>query len=210
MAYVPRFIRRTVLATLCCAVFLMLTAPAALAHDRLKSSSPAKGAKVASIERIKLEFTSRVRFPTVALRKANGTIVKIGKAKAAGAKVTSDVPPTLSAGKYVIAWRVASSDGHTLEGEIPFTLTRPATPSPTPTPQPTPVTQPTPTAALAPPAAASTPTQPISPSPVSATGDQTTPQGLPGWIWAALAALVVIGAGAWLRNARRARPGSAE
>ncbi|MFI7048990.1 copper resistance protein CopC [Streptosporangium sandarakinum] len=102
--------------TLCCAIFVLLGASAALAHDRLKSSSPAENAEVAAVERIKLEFTSRVRFPAVVLREADDTIVGIGKAQATGDTVTSDVPEVLSAGKYVIAWRVVSSDGHPIEG----------------------------------------------------------------------------------------------
>jgi copper resistance protein C len=204
MAYVPRFIRRTVLATLCCGLFLMLAAPAALAHDSLKSSSPAKDAKVSTVEQIKLEFSAHVLFPVIVLREANGKAVTIGKAHADGPKVTSEVPETLSAGGYVIAWRVVSSDGHPIEGEIPFTVTGRAGSSATPT------TNPTPTSALTPPAAALTPAQPISPSPVSATNDQESAQGLSSWIWVALAVLLMIGAGVWLRTSRQDPPDSAE
>ncbi|MFC7640416.1 copper resistance protein CopC [Streptosporangium lutulentum] len=115
----PRFIRRTVSATLCCGLFLMLTAPAALAHDSLKSSSPAKDAKISTIERIELEFSAHVLFPTVVLREAKGKSVDIGQAHADGPKVTAKVPRTPPDGKYVIAWRVVSSDGHPIEGRSP-------------------------------------------------------------------------------------------
>jgi hypothetical protein len=42
------------------AILLFLTAPAALAHDRLKASSPAANAKVKSMDAIDLEFTTRM------------------------------------------------------------------------------------------------------------------------------------------------------
>lgn len=67
MASLPRSVRTTAVTALCCALFGVLGAPAALAHDRLKSSSPAKDAKVSAVERIKLEFSSRIRFPALAL-----------------------------------------------------------------------------------------------------------------------------------------------
>ncbi|MFJ2031193.1 hypothetical protein [Streptosporangium sp. NPDC087985] len=97
MAYLPRFIRRTVLATLSCGLFLMLTAPAAPAA--LVSSSP-----------------------------------------------------------------------------------RPAAVSPAP----------------------------VAAAPVSAADSQGTSQGVPGWIWGGLVALVMIGVTVWFRSSRRSRPGTTE
>jgi methionine-rich copper-binding protein CopC len=169
----------------------MLAAPAALAHDSLKSSSPARDAEVSTLRRIELEFSAHVLFPTIVLRGAEGRPVAIGKARADGPKVTSEVPEKLPEGKYVIAWRVVSSDGHPIEGEIPFTVTGSATSARTPS-----------TAALA-----SVP--PLSPSPVSAV-DQKSVQGLSSWIWVALAVILVIGAGVWLRTSRPGQAGSAE
>ncbi|MEU8205849.1 copper resistance protein CopC [Streptosporangium sp. NPDC049046] len=206
MASLPRSVRTTVVTALCCAIFVLLGAPAALAHDRLKSSSPAKDAKVSAVERIRLEFSSQVRFPAVALRTASDTIIDIGKAKVAGDTVTSDVSAPLDPGDYVIAWRVVSSDGHPIEGETPFIVTAPATPSAkaAPTVATTPVPEPT--------ASASAPVvaQPVSPGPASATGEQENAGSLPGWIWVALAAIVAIGAGIWLQASRRGRSGGAE
>ncbi|MFF5115087.1 copper resistance protein CopC [Streptosporangium sp. NPDC000509] len=213
MASLPRSVRTTVVTTLCCALFVLLStpfAPAALAHDRLKSSSPAKGAKVSAVERIKLEFSSRMRFPTVALRTAGDVVIDIGKAKGAGDTVTSDVPEPLPAGKYVIAWRVVSSDGHPIEGEIPFTVTAPATPSAIPSRTPTSEsdTSAVPSADAQPSSPAPTsPTSAVADAPVSATDDRQASEGLPGWTWIALVALALIGAGTWSLTSRRGRPG---
>ncbi|WP_436763004.1 copper resistance CopC family protein [Streptosporangium sp. V21-05] len=147
MASLPRSVRTTAVTALCRALFVLLGTPAALAHDRLKSSSPAKDAKVSAVERIRLEFSSRIRFPALALRTTDDVIVDIGKAKATGDTVTSEVPGPLPSGRYVIAWRVVSSDGHPIEGEIPFTMTAPATSeTPSATATPTPASTPEPSA----------------------------------------------------------------
>ncbi|GGS63478.1 copper resistance protein CopC [Nonomuraea spiralis] len=111
------------LASLACAALLaLLPATAALAHDTLKSSSPAKNAQVSAIERIELEFNAHVQFPFVVLHDAAGKAVEVGKPRADGPTVVADVPRQPAPGAYVIAWRVVSSDGHPIEGEIPFVV----------------------------------------------------------------------------------------
>ncbi|WP_158578516.1 copper resistance CopC family protein [Spongiactinospora rosea] len=204
MAIVPRFARSGLAVVLGCAMFFALTtvaAPGALAHDRLKSSSPAKDAKVSELKEIELDFTSGVKFPVVVLRGPGEKAVKLEKPETGDQKVTAAVPGPLESGDYVIAWRVVSSDGHPIEGEIPFELTAPAEDSAEPTSEPTaePTTQP------------SEPTEPSGPSepatdpasPVAATGDDAGGQGTPGWIWFAVAAVVVVGGGVWLAIGRK-------
>lgn len=191
MAHLPRPIRRTALTALCCGLMIMVTAPAALAHDRLKSSSPAQGAKVSSVERIVLEFTARVRFPTVALRTAEGTFVPLDTLRAEGATVTTRISETVPPGGYVIAWRVVSSDGHPIEGEIPFTVTGAAAPSATPAQAPPPVS-PAPA-----PSVTATVTAPPAPRASLTVGDDA--RGTPWWLWGGLAAAAVIGPAVWFR-----------
>jgi len=183
-------LRRTLVAVIGCGLFLSVTAPAALAHDSLKSSSPAKGATVSGVETIELEYSSRVRFPLVVLRTAAGQLIKLGEPQADGPKVRTAVPGPLAGGSYVIAWRVVSSDGHPIEGEIPFTVkatssgtTAPATAA---------------AAATTAPAASAQTTQPAA----AAQGGG----GIPGWLWAGLAALVVLGLVIWLLSRRTGGP----
>ncbi|MER6944324.1 copper resistance protein CopC [Nonomuraea sp. NPDC000554] len=168
------FIRRSLVAALGCGLFLSLSAPAALAHDSLKSSSPAKDARVARVDRIELEYSARVRFPAVVLHDAAGKPVSIGPPQATGPKVTAEVPAPLAPGGYVIAWRVVSSDGHPIEGEIPFTVTGGSAASP----------------------ASAAPT---------AQQQQEGADGVPGWLWAAGAALVLVAAAVWLLGRRGSR-----
>lgn len=180
--------RRTLVAVIGCGLFLTVTAPAALAHDSLKSSSPAKGATVSGVETIELEYSSRVRFPLVVLRTAAGQTIKLGEPQADGPKVRTAVPGPLAGGSYVIAWRVVSSDGHPIEGEIPFTVKGTSSSSTTPE---------TAAATTAPAVSAQT----SRPAAAAQGGG-----GIPGWLWAGLAALVVLGLAIWLLSRRTAGP----
>lgn len=117
---------RTVFAGVLVAVVGMLLgtvfATPALAHVSLKGSTPEKNAKVESLEQVELEFTQPVRLPTVILRGPDGETYHSGKPKVDERFVRQDVADDLPAGKYTIAFRVVSPDGHPVEGEIPFTL----------------------------------------------------------------------------------------
>ncbi|WP_433509057.1 copper resistance CopC family protein [Nonomuraea sp. CA-143628] len=181
----PTFFRRTLVAVIGCGLFLSATAPAALAHDSLKSSSPAKGATVSGIQTIELEYSSRVRFPLVVLRTADGKTIRLGEPQADGPKVSTTVPTQLAGGSYVIAWRVVSSDGHPIEGEIPFTVKGGATASAT-------------EAASAAPATSAESTRPAAAAQAGG--------GIPGWLWGGLAALVVAGLAVWLLSRRTGGP----
>ncbi|TDE33050.1 copper resistance protein CopC [Nonomuraea mesophila] len=189
----PR-IREAVLAALACLLVLALPAAPAHAHDKLKSSSPAKDAEVSSVEEIELEFTASVKFPFVVLHDEAGGQVTLGEPETDGPKVSAAVPEPLAPGSYVIAWRVVSSDGHPIEGEIPFTVKGEAASSAPASPDP---------AASAPasdaPATASAQDDAAS----TAASSETESSGVPVWIWVALAVLVVLGAVVGLRAARR-------
>ncbi|MFG3442793.1 copper resistance protein CopC [Nonomuraea sp. NPDC047897] len=113
------------------ALFLLGTAGPALAHDSLKSSDPAKGTTVKTVEKVTLEFTAKVRMPFVIVRGPGDEQHQLGKPALDGAEVTQELKGALPDGKYTIAYRVVSSDGHPIEGEIPFTV-KGATPSATP------------------------------------------------------------------------------
>ncbi|MFI9555724.1 copper resistance CopC family protein [Nonomuraea endophytica] len=185
MAKLPR----SILTAVICGLVIIFLPTAALAHDALKSSSPGKNAKVKSLEEIELEFTSRVRMPVVVLRDSGDKLIPLSKPVADGKTVTTEVPEALAAGRYVIGWRVVSSDGHPIQGEIPFTVTTPPTSEATPT-----------TAAPEPPVESPS-AQPVDPGQAAAATQDG--QGLPGWIWVVAAVLVALGAGMWFAGSRR-------
>ncbi|MEQ4721550.1 copper resistance protein CopC [Nonomuraea sp. B19D2] len=180
MAFLPRHILGAALA---CALVLVSTASPALAHDSLKSSSPAKNAQVGSVKEIELEYSASVQFPFVVLHDTAGKAVPLGRPRLAGPKVFADVPQPLAPGSYVIAWRVVSSDGHPIEGEIPFSVKGSASPSASPSRS----------------GEGSTVN-----TPPQAAGEQgTASAGVPGWIWGGLAVLVVLGALVLIWTVRR-------
>ncbi|MFE0149224.1 copper resistance protein CopC [Nonomuraea sp. NPDC059007] len=196
MAKLPR----SILTAMICGLVLIFLPTAALAHDALKSSSPGKNAKVKSLEEIELEFTARIRMPVVVLRDSGDKLVPLSKPVADGKTVTTEVPEALAAGRYVIGWRVVSSDGHPIQGEIPFTVTAPPTPSSDPTPTDTVSPAEATSAAPAPPVESAS-TQPADPGRAAAATQEG--QGLPGWIWVVAAVLVALGAGMWFAGSRR-------
>lgn len=112
------------------ALLVFGTAAPAHAHDRLKSSSPARNATVESIDEVRLEFSSKVRVPFVNVRGPGDVEHKAGEPEVDGAVVTQAVDGPLPDGRYTIAYRVVSSDGHPIEGEIPFEVKGAPTPSP--------------------------------------------------------------------------------
>ncbi|XVQ89228.1 copper resistance CopC family protein [Microbispora siamensis] len=156
---------------LSCAVLAVFATPA-LAHDSLRASTPGKNAVVSGLDLIELEFSAKVSFPVVVLHDAAGNRFESGTPRSEGPKVTVGVAGPLPSGSYTVAWRVVSSDGHPIEGEIPFAVRSSTAPS-----QSAPV--------------------PVSPA-VAATDETDKQGGIPIWIWAVLAGLVLVGAGALL------------
>ncbi|MEU1392530.1 MULTISPECIES: copper resistance protein CopC [unclassified Nonomuraea] len=193
-------------------LLLLAAAPAALAHDRLKSSSPADGAKLAQVESIELEFTSRMTLPTLVLDGPAGENLPLGKPRAQGVTVKAEPAEPLEPGRYRLAWRVVSSDGHPIAGELRFTVTAPATPTASESeaaPTETPTDSPTETASAS---TSSTPVEAApaaSSSPVAQAEADTGSGGVPGWLWVAAAALVAGGAATVVAGRRRRAAGDA-
>ncbi|MBT2229100.1 copper resistance CopC family protein [Nonomuraea sp. NEAU-A123] len=188
------------LTALLAALVLLGTAGPALAHDALKSSDPAKGATVESIDKVRLEFTSPVRIPVVIVRGPGGTAYQSGDPHAGGKVVTQELKGTLPNGKYTIAYRVVSSDGHPIEGEIPFTVKGAPSPSPSASEESqAPVTQ-APASQAASPAPASQ-----APADRAVAAESATSASFPVWLLIVVGALVGIGIG-FLFSARKKPP----
>ncbi|WP_435875592.1 copper resistance protein CopC [Nonomuraea jabiensis] len=132
-----------------------------------------------------------------------------------GNKVFARPTGTLPEGRYRIAWRVVSSDGHPIQGELAFTITAPEpssspseeTPTPASSPEPQPASAQSPASAQ-PPASAQSPAsaRPPSSSQAAATRVDGT-SGLPGWLWAALVVVLAGGAAVLFAARRKPRPG---
>ncbi|UBU16517.1 copper resistance CopC family protein [Nonomuraea gerenzanensis] len=183
----------------------------ALAHDTLKSSSPAKNAEVTSLDEVKLEFSAKVRMPFVIVRGDGDAQHQSGKPEVDGAVVTQAVKGPLPDGKYTIAYRVVSSDGHPIEGEIPFRVKGAEPPSPSPSPSPSASASPSAaasaSAAQEPAATVASSAPAASPTGVAATEQAAAEQGgtFPVWLIIVIGALVGIGIG-FLLSARKKQP----
>lgn len=182
------------------AAALIAGAPAAYAHDRLLSSDPAEGAVLnqAPTQAV-LTFSADVEEvgTVVELQDDTGQAVAVPASTVQGADVTTDLPGDLQGGEYSLIYRVTSSDGHPISGQVAFTLPATApTPSATPTPPSTPAqpsTAPTPTAPSGPPTTGPAPTSSDAPASATAASDEELP-----WtpVLIALAVLVMGGAAA--------------
>lgn len=122
-------------------------APAS-AHNVLRSTRPADGATVDTTPTtVTLTFSARVtQLVRVAVTGPDGKAVTTGPPRPAGTTVTQSLTPG-PAGRYTVAYRVISPDGHPVTGTVTFTATTaaaaptspaPGSPAPTASPSPTP------------------------------------------------------------------------
>ncbi|NCD18981.1 MAG: copper resistance protein CopC [Actinobacteria bacterium] len=104
----------------------------AVAHDQLISSIPEDGGTLTELPtQIVLEFNNELidAAPALLIRDAASTTVHQATPAVDGRFATTEFPE-LGDGSYRIAWSVVSSDGHRIEGSMPFEMAtgRPAAP----------------------------------------------------------------------------------
>lgn len=95
------------------------------AHARLVSSTPAAKSTVAAPRVVTLTFSDRV-----APAFSSFDVVNAAGAKATvrthvsqdGKTITGTLARPLTAGAYVVNWRIASTDGHRMTGSYDFTV----------------------------------------------------------------------------------------
>jgi copper resistance protein C len=184
------------------ALFVLAIAAPALAHDALKSSDPAKGATVKSVDEVTLEFTNKVRMPFVVVRGPGDVQHQAGDPDLDGPVVTQKLKGELPDGEYTIAYRVVSSDGHPIDGEIPFTV-KGATPSPTASPSASSEASPAETASA--PATVTATEPPVTEPATEQAAAEETSTAFPVWLLVVVGALAGIGIG-FLISARKKKP----
>ncbi|KQZ83971.1 hypothetical protein ASD56_08035 [Microbacterium sp. Root166] len=125
--------------------FAVLVAPAspALAHDELIGSDPAAGAQLDALPAaLTLTFSGAIATDAgasvVEVTDAAGTSLVDGEPSAQDNVLTQPLAGEAS-GAVTVLWKVVSSDGHPISGQLSFTVTaepapsEPADPLPTPT-----------------------------------------------------------------------------
>jgi methionine-rich copper-binding protein CopC len=107
------------LAVIVVSVIALFAAPAA-AHTELKKSTPAKDSTVQAPSEVSLVFTERVQLARVKVSDAAGKDFQSGTPSVTGATVRQGLSGGLASGRYEVAYRVVSADGHPVEGTVPF------------------------------------------------------------------------------------------
>ncbi|WP_433386828.1 copper resistance protein CopC [Micromonospora sp. KLBMP9576] len=189
-------------------VSLLLPAAPAAAHNSLTRSDPRDGARVAEAPaRIELRFLARADPNTTKITVTGpDDVAALGGAPSfAGSRVSVPFKPG-RAGLYIVGYRLASSDGHPVTGEVRFTLTTgtPAEPPVTAGPSAPAAVAPSggtgPTSAAPDPAGSGTP---AAVAPAARESDGGTGRG---WLWAlggALLLAALAGGLLWRRRAAR-------
>jgi methionine-rich copper-binding protein CopC len=100
----------------------------ASAHAQLTSSNPAKNQIVNTLPPIVwLEFDGNLmilgdkQVNRISVTNSKNVVVSMGEALVGGARISSKLKPGLPPGKYSVAYRIVSEDGHPVQGTYSFT-----------------------------------------------------------------------------------------
>ena len=120
MDVVPR-----TLAVFLAVLLALLAGPSpAVAHASLVSTSPEDGSEIATAPpSVELTFSEDVGSGFVAVTAPDGTKVKTSHTHLSGPRVTADLSASDQRGRYTVAYRVVSADGHPVSGTFTFTTT---------------------------------------------------------------------------------------
>ncbi|GAA1987421.1 hypothetical protein GCM10009777_22190 [Microbacterium pumilum] len=176
----------------------LLVASPAFAHDELVSSDPAAESTLDALPtQLTLTFSADISTEEganeVQVTDAAGTNLAAGAPTVQDNVLTQPLAGAAS-GAVTVLWKVVSSDGHPVSGELAFTVA----PAPTPTPTETPTATPAPTAS---PIETITPT----PSPSVAPDDDSDVEAALPWIIGGIIVAAVGGAVIYLLVSRARR-----
>ncbi len=116
---------RFVLAVAFAAMVVLIggSGPAA-AHASLVRTDPAAGATIATAPtEVSLTFSENVGTGYVAVTAPSGERVQTSNVRTVDGVLSAEVAPSEERGRYTVAYRVVSADGHPVSGEFTFTTT---------------------------------------------------------------------------------------
>ncbi|GGQ73626.1 copper resistance CopC family protein [Couchioplanes azureus] len=189
------------LAVAAAALTVLLPGGPAWAHNALAEAVPAKNAVLKKAPgTVKLRFLQKLNpdLTTVTVSDAGKKPVPVSPPKVDGATVSVTLPVPPANGKYTVAYRVVSQDGHTVQGSYDFTVKDPSAAAPAAS---APATLPSAAAASA--VATGSPAPGTPPAQPEKTASSTLSGGAVAGIIAAV--LVVAAATGFLVRRRRAR-----
>lgn len=105
-------------------VVLMGGSVPAAAHASLVRTDPAAGATIATAPtEVSLTFTENVGSGYVTVTAPSGERVQTSSVRTVDGVLSAEVAPSRERGRYTVAYRVVSADGHPVSGEFTFTTT---------------------------------------------------------------------------------------
>jgi copper resistance protein C len=120
MDVVPKLIAAFLVAT--CVLFTSQVP--ADAHASLVSTDPVDGSQVATPpQSVELTFSDDLDTGVVAVIAPDGSKVTTSEPRISGTRMTADVGESHQRGRYTVAYRVVSVDGHPVTGQFTFTAT---------------------------------------------------------------------------------------
>jgi copper resistance protein C len=111
---------------------VLLPGTPAWAHNSLIAAEPAQDATVAEAPNaVTLEFRERLnpKFTTIVVSDAARRPLPTGTPAVDGARGSVTLNGPLTNGRYTVAYRIVSVDGHAVQGSYDFTLVDPALPA---------------------------------------------------------------------------------
>ena len=115
---------RSLAVMLAALVLLTIGRSPADAHASLVATSPEDGSRIATAPRsIALTFSEDVDSAFVAVKAPDGTTVTTSEPRITGGRVTADLARSDQRGRFTVAYRIVSDDGHPVTGEFAFTTT---------------------------------------------------------------------------------------
>ena len=111
-------------------VLLGLATPAAMAHSELVSSNPSASTSIKELpQQIELEFNEELlnlgSGNSISIMSPSGEDLGMGETSTDGAKITRLLNTASETGTFEVKFRVASADGHVLNGSYTFNLIEP-------------------------------------------------------------------------------------
>ncbi|WP_449374077.1 copper resistance CopC family protein [Arthrobacter psychrolactophilus] len=125
-----KLVQRSFVALFAVLLLLLGSSTAALAHDEVTGTTPANDATVTNVpDTIEVSFTNTPAAigSFIEVLDESGTNWAAGDVQVLGRMATQAVNPGAPAGKFIVKWRLVSSDTHPVEGEFTFTATSAAT-----------------------------------------------------------------------------------
>jgi methionine-rich copper-binding protein CopC len=103
--------------------------PSASAHSALISSVPSKGVVLRFLpQEVSLRFNEDLliiggkRTNTVSITSAAGARVSYGNVRITGNRIAISMSSKVTSGRFLVAYRVVSADGHPISGKYFFTV----------------------------------------------------------------------------------------